>query len=122
MDENADFKDTLRSDADTLLSLYEAAHLGKRDEDLLSRAIIFTADCLSSLVKGGQLPKLILERIQHSLAMPTQRRMKRLEAKLYISIYENDVGSRNQDILELAKLDFHILQQMHRDEVKNISL
>ncbi|XP_048547663.1 vetispiradiene synthase 3-like isoform X2 [Triticum urartu] len=82
------FKDDVRSDVSTLLSLYEAAHLG---------------------------------RVRHALATPSQRRMKRLEAKLYISIYEKD-DERDQDILELAKLDFHILQLMHRDEVKSISL
>nr|ASU91354.1 (-)-germacrene D synthase [Indosasa hispida] len=120
-DENGDFKDALRSDVDALLSLYEAAHLGKCDEDLLSRAVVFTTDCLSSLANGGQLPEPILEKVQHALTSPTQRRMKRLEAKLYISIYEKDEES-NQDILELAKLDFHILQMMHRDEVKSISL
>lgn len=121
-DENGDFKDTLRSDVDALLSLYEAAHLGKCDEDLLSRAVVFTTDCLSSLAKGGQLSDPVLEKkVQHALTSPTQRRMKRLEARLYISIYEKDEES-NQDILELAKLDFHMLQLMHRDEVKSISL
>ena len=50
-DENGDLKDALRSDVDALLSLYEAAHLGKCDEDLLSRAVVFTTDCLSSLAK-----------------------------------------------------------------------
>ncbi|EES09506.1 hypothetical protein BDA96_05G080200 [Sorghum bicolor] len=121
MDENGDFKDALRSNVDGLLSLYEAAHLGKSDEDLLRKAIIFTKDCLSSLVNGGQLPKPVLQEVLHALDLPTQRRIKRLEAKLYISIYENGDES-NQDIVELAKLNFHMLQQMHRDEVRTISL
>uniref|UniRef100_A0A0A8YDY2 Terpene synthase N-terminal domain-containing protein n=1 Tax=Arundo donax TaxID=35708 RepID=A0A0A8YDY2_ARUDO len=121
MDENGDFKDILRSNVDALLSLYEAAHLGKCDEELLSRAIVFTTDSMSSLENGGQVRKPVHQKVKHALSSPMQRRMKRLEAKFYISMYENDVES-NKVILELAKLDFHILQQMHREEVKSMSL
>ncbi|XP_015634646.1 sesquiterpene synthase TPS2 isoform X5 [Oryza sativa Japonica Group] len=121
LDKNGDFKETLRHDVDALLSLYEAAHLGKCDEDLLKSAVVFTTGCLSAMAENDQLPQPLLEKVEHALTSPTQRRMKRLEAKLYISIYENDEDS-NHDILELAKLDFHILQQMHRDEARRFSL
>lgn len=121
MDENGDFKETLLSNIDALLSLYEAAYISKCDEDILKRAIVFTTNSLSSLANGDHLPKPIRDKVLHALASPTHRRIKRLEAKNYISIYENDEES-NQDILELAKLDFHILLQMHRDEVKSLSL
>ncbi|XP_052153323.1 vetispiradiene synthase 3-like [Oryza glaberrima] len=121
LDKNGDFKETLRHDVDALLSLYEAAHLGKCDEDLLKSAVVFTTSCLSAMAENDQLPQPLLEKVEHALTSPTQRRMKRLEAKLYISIYENDEDS-NHDILELAKLDFHILQQMHRDEARRFSL
>ncbi|GJN06848.1 hypothetical protein PR202_ga24617 [Eleusine coracana subsp. coracana] len=120
MDENGKFS-TMESDVDGLLNLYEAAHLGKCDEEFLNNAIIFTKDRLSTIVKDPQLPKPILVRIEHMLSSPTQRRMKRLEARLYMSIYENDEDN-DQDILELAKLDFDTLQQMHRHEVEKISL
>ncbi|OEL12694.1 (-)-germacrene D synthase [Dichanthelium oligosanthes] len=121
LDENGDFKDNLSSNIDALLSLYEAAHLSKRNEDMLNSAIVFIVDRLSSLANGGHLHKPIQDKVLHALAAPTHRRTRRLQAKLYISIYEDD-NENNKDILELAKLDFHILQQMHRDEVKSISL
>ncbi|KAK3118561.1 hypothetical protein QOZ80_9BG0701550 [Eleusine coracana subsp. coracana] len=79
MDENGDFKSTLQSNVDALLNLYEAAHLGKCDEKILSKAIMFTTDRLSSIIMDGHLPKPILERVEHALSSPTQRRMKRLE-------------------------------------------
>ena len=120
MDDNGDFKDALRSDVDALLSLYEAAHVSKCNEDVLNRAVVFTVDRLSYLANGGSLPKPIQNKGLHALAAPTYRRMKRLQAKLYISIYDDD-NEKDHDILELAKLDFHILQQMHR-EVRSICL
>ncbi|KAF8765301.1 hypothetical protein HU200_008674 [Digitaria exilis] len=121
MDENGDLKDTLKPNVDALLSLYEAAHLSKCHENILKRAIVFTTNRLSSLANGDHLPQPVRDKVLHALASPTHRRIKRLEAKNYISIYENDKES-NQDILELAKLDFHILLQMHRDEVMSLSL
>ncbi|KAG8082034.1 hypothetical protein GUJ93_ZPchr0014g47335 [Zizania palustris] len=121
VDKNGGFKDTLRSDVDALLAIYEAAHLSKCDEDLLSNAVVFTTSCLSAMAEGGKLPESLLKKVEHALDSPTQRRFKRVETKLYISIYGKDEDS-NQDILELAKLDFHILQQMHRDEASSFSL
>lgn len=121
VDENGVFKDTIVSNVDALLNLYEAAHLSKCDEDVLRSALLFTVDRLSYLANYGHLSKPILDKVLHALALPTHKRTKRLQAKLYISIYKDDKES-NQDILELAKLDFHILQQMHRAEVRDLSL
>ncbi|WVZ64267.1 hypothetical protein U9M48_013815, partial [Paspalum notatum var. saurae] len=121
VDENGVLKDTIGSNVDALLSLYEAAYLCKYDEDVLNNAHASAVDRLWSLANSGHLPKPIKDKVLHALASPTHRRTKRLQAKIYISIYKDDKEC-NQDILELAKLDFHILQQMHRDEVKNFSL
>ncbi|BAF12330.1 Os03g0428200 [Oryza sativa Japonica Group] len=49
-----------------------------------------------------------------------KHRMKRLEARLYIPLYEEDKEECNEMILELAKLDFYLLQRLHREEVKEI--
>jgi hypothetical protein len=46
--------------------------------------------------------------------------MKRLEARLYIPLYEEDKEECNQIILELAKLDFYSLQRTHRQEVTEV--
>ena len=64
----------------------------------------------------------LAKRVAHALETPFHRRMSRLEAKFYIPIYEEDIETRNDDVLELAKLDFDVLQLLHREEVKNISM
>ncbi|KAA8523765.1 hypothetical protein F0562_010188 [Nyssa sinensis] len=46
--------------------------------------------------------------------------MPRLEARRYISVYEADVA-RHASLLELAKLDFNILQALHQREISDIS-
>lgn len=56
-----------------------------------------------------------------ALEMPLHKRMRRLEAKNYLSIYQEDERRINV-VLELAKLDFHMLQSVHREEVRSISM
>ncbi|OAY81182.1 putative terpene synthase 2 [Ananas comosus] len=119
-DEKGSFNSSLQSDVKGLLSLYEAAYLALPGEELLDEAIIFTTTHLKSLV--DRLEKPLAKKVLHALEVPSHRRMKRLEARLYISLYEDDDEARNDVILELAKLDFHLLQSLHREEVKNLSL
>ncbi|KAH9803415.1 alpha-humulene/(-)-(E)-beta-caryophyllene synthase [Citrus sinensis] len=62
-----------------------------------------------------------VDQVEHSLEIPLHRGMPRLEARQYISIYEADNSTRNELILELAKLDFNLLQALHRIELSEIS-
>ncbi|KAJ0974897.1 hypothetical protein J5N97_016862 [Dioscorea zingiberensis] len=119
-DDKGNFKTELSNDLKGLLSLYEAAYLCTPEEDVLDEAIDFTRRHLQSMVKDIE-PRLARQ-VAHALETPSRRRMKRLEARLYISIYEEDVDARNDVVLELAKLDFHILQLLHQEEVKKISM
>ncbi|KAJ0974931.1 hypothetical protein J5N97_016896 [Dioscorea zingiberensis] len=119
-DDGGNFKAELSSDLKGLLSLYEAAYLCTPEEDVLDEAIDFTRRHLQSMVKDIE-PRLARQ-VAHALETPSRRRMKRLEARLYISIYEEDAEVRNDVVLELAKLDFHILQLLHQEEVKKICM
>ncbi|CAL9181100.1 unnamed protein product [Musa hybrid cultivar] len=51
-----------------------------------------------------------------ALETPLRRSIKWLFARHYISIYQEE-PTRNDKILELAKLDFHILQSLHRSKL-----
>ncbi|XP_039115101.1 (-)-germacrene D synthase-like [Dioscorea cayenensis subsp. rotundata] len=119
-DEKGKFKEEVSNDLKGMLSLYEAAYLGIPGEDELDEAINFTRSHLQSLMKH-QGPRLA-QKIEHALETPLRRRMSRLDARLYISVYEGDTEIRNDVVLELAKLDFHILQLLHREEAKRISI
>uniref|UniRef100_A0A0E0D2D9 Terpene synthase N-terminal domain-containing protein n=1 Tax=Oryza meridionalis TaxID=40149 RepID=A0A0E0D2D9_9ORYZ len=82
-DKQGNLNGTLCSDTRALLALYEAAHLGTPNEEILREA-------------------------------------ERLEARLYIPLYEEDKEECNEMILELAKLDFYLLQRLHREEIKEV--
>lgn len=106
------------NDVRTLLVLYEAAHLGTPSEKILGEAQRQTTVLLKSMV--SHLEKTLADQVHHALRTPSFRRMKRLEARQYIPLYEEDKEECDDLVLALAKLDFYLLQQIHREEVKEI--
>ncbi|XP_058092425.1 probable terpene synthase 2 isoform X2 [Magnolia sinica] len=117
-DDHGHFKDSLISDVRGMLSLYEAAYLSTHGEDILDEAIVFTTGHLKSLM--AHLDHPLATQVSHALELPLRKRILRLEARYYISVYGDDVA-RSDVLLELAKLDFNVVQSLHRREIKDIS-
>ncbi|KAI8529372.1 hypothetical protein RHMOL_Rhmol12G0220500 [Rhododendron molle] len=115
---NGEFKETLRKDVMGMLSLYEATYLKTHGEDILDEALCFAKAGLESL-KPHLSPDLA-EQVAHALYQPLQRSIPRVEARHYISVYEND-ASRNEKLLRLAKIYFNLLQMLHKKELCHIS-
>lgn len=59
--------------------------------------------------------------VRYALETPLFRRLERVEARRYISTYENQT-TRNETILEFAKLDFNILLNLYCDELKSLTM
>ncbi|XP_072973526.1 alpha-humulene synthase-like [Typha angustifolia] len=118
-DGNGSFKATLADDPRGLLSLYNAAYLGIHGEDILEEAILFTKNHLKSMQKSLEHP--LAPQVSRFLETLLFRRMKRLEARRYISEYEAE-DACNNSVLELAKLDFNLVQSIHCEELKIITL
>ncbi len=100
-----------------MLSLYEATHLMVHGEDILEDALAFTTSHLESI--ANQLSHSHAIQVKHSLRQALHKNVPRLEARSYISIYEQD-PSHNENLLILAKLDFNILQRIHQIECGNV--
>ncbi|XP_064986606.1 (S)-beta-bisabolene synthase-like isoform X1 [Musa acuminata AAA Group] len=118
-DEGGSFSRASTDDVKGLLSLYNAAYLGTHGETILDEAISFTRSHLTSMVHDLNPPMATL--VSLALETPLRRSIKRLFARHYISIYQEE-PTRNDKILELAKLDFHILQSLHRRELKDVCM
>ncbi|XP_020110273.1 alpha-humulene synthase-like [Ananas comosus] len=118
-DDKGNFTETLRNDPRGLLSLYNAAYLGTRGENILEEAISFARIHLESIANNLKPP--LANQVSRALVTPLSRSVKRLETRYYISDYEME-DKRDDTIFELAKLDFNLLQTLHREELKSISL
>ncbi|KAL7233712.1 hypothetical protein ACSBR1_017346 [Camellia fascicularis] len=117
-DDNGKIRESLTGDVRGMLSLYEAAHLRVRGEDILDEALSFTITHLESAVPN--LSNLVQEQVIHALNQPIHKGLKRLEATRYFFFYEQD-DSHNKVLLNFAKLDFNLLQKMHQWELSEIT-
>ncbi|XP_077239890.1 putative terpene synthase 11 [Tasmannia lanceolata] len=116
MDKKGKFKESLSRDAWGMLSLYEASYLGAAGEDILSHAMEFSTNHLKTLIQisDGHL----VRDIGRALELPRHMRMVRLEAKKYIE--ECGKESSSSVLLELATLDFNMVQSLHQREMVEI--
>nr|BAC20102.1 putative sesquiterpene synthase [Oryza sativa Japonica Group] len=110
--------DDITNDPKGLLSLYNAAHLLTHNEKALEEAILFARHHLQLL--RGNLAYPLDEQVTRALEIPLPRTMKRVEVLNYIFEYSAEEKMFNPSILELAVLDFNILQKVHQNELKEI--
>nr|XP_043607603.1 (E)-beta-farnesene synthase-like [Erigeron canadensis] len=117
------FMDCIKDDVGGMLSLYEAAYMRVEGEQVLDDALEFTKYHLGNIVKNHMCnidaSDLETQIIHQALQQPLRKRLARLEALRYVPIYEQE-DSHNEDLLMFAKLDFNLLQELHRKELSQI--
>nr|UIO87234.1 terpenoids synthase [Blumea balsamifera] len=101
-----------------MLNLYEASYHSFEDEIMLDEARDFTTKYLQEnleKIDGG-----IVSLVSHALELPLHWRVPRVEAEWFIKFYQkrNDM---NPTLIELAKLDFDMVQAIHLEDLKDSS-
>ncbi|KAI7757443.1 hypothetical protein M8C21_008784 [Ambrosia artemisiifolia] len=120
-DENGSFKESLTSDVQGLLDLYEATYLRVQGEAILEDAQVFTQTHLNKLANSlTKTNRTLSTHIQDALEEPIRKRLPRLEALRYIPFYEQQ-EFHNKSLLKLAKLGFILLQSLHKKELSQVS-
>uniref|UniRef100_F6HMZ2 Valencene synthase n=1 Tax=Vitis vinifera TaxID=29760 RepID=F6HMZ2_VITVI len=117
-DEKGSFKEDLISNIQGMLGLYEAAHLRIHGENILEEALAFSTTHLKAMVESLGYP--LAEQVAHALKRPIRKGLERLEARWYISIYQ-DEAFHDKTLLKLAKLDFNLVQSLHKEELSNLA-
>ncbi|XP_020166190.2 tau-cadinol synthase-like [Aegilops tauschii subsp. strangulata] len=116
--EDGSFNGYITNDPKGLLCLYNAAYTLTHGEPELRDAISFARHHLESLASSLESP--LAEQVKRALHVPLPRTYRRLEALRYMPEYEQEEG-HNPILLELAKLEFNLLQGVHLKELKAIS-
>ncbi|PIN14350.1 (-)-germacrene D synthase [Handroanthus impetiginosus] len=117
-DHTGKFAESLISDVKGTLTLYEAAHFGLNGEDILDEALEFCSTHLKSIV--GYVSNSLATQINEALNMPLHKSLNRLEARKFMSIYQQE-EDHSEILLKFAKLDFNLLQKMHQKELRGIT-
>nr|QEV81840.1 terpene synthase 1 [Prunella vulgaris] len=107
-------------DIEGILSLYEAAHVRIRDENILDEAVEFTTHHLKCMLPTLE-PSPTKEKVQQSLNHSIHRSLAILTVRFYISIHEGDGSTTEEVVVKLAKLNFNYLQNMYRKELAELS-
>nr|WCC60120.1 terpene synthase [Pityopsis ruthii] len=120
IDANGNFKGHLYEDITSMLNLYEASFHSIEGETILDDAREFTTKFLEKSLENLGDDQNMSSLISHSLELPLHWRVPRVEAKWYIDSYEARSGT-NPIVLELAKLDFNMVQAVHQEDMKHAS-
>ncbi|XP_068340125.1 (-)-germacrene D synthase-like [Pyrus communis] len=118
-DGDGKFKESLVDDVVGLLSLYEATHLRIHGEEILDEALTFTTTNLKSAT--FRLSPPLAKAVSHALNQPLRKGLPRVEARYYLSVYQELRESPNKTLLTFAKLDFNRLQRVHQKELSEIT-
>ncbi|CAL9017389.1 unnamed protein product [Prunus brigantina] len=87
---------------------------GAYGEDILEEALVFTTAHLESKITHVRYS--LATQISQALERPLLKCLERLGARNYMSIYQGE-ASHNETLLKLAKLDFNLVQSLHKKEL-----
>eukprot|EP00253_Pinus_taeda_P017606 PITA_17606 len=125
-------------DVASMLSLYRASQLVFPEENILDETKSFTIQYLTEALNKSETfsawnhRQNLSEEIKYTLKTSWHASVPRVEAKRYCQAYRPDYARlgksvyklpyvNNEKILELAKLDFNIVQSIHQEEMKNVT-
>ena len=117
--EEGSFKGYLCDDTKGILSLYEASFLSLEGENILEEAREFSEKHLQEFINQNKDQNLSII-VSHALELPLHWRISRVEARWFIDVYRNR-EDMNPILLELAKLDFNMVQATHQEDIKQVS-
>ncbi|KAI4331815.1 hypothetical protein L6164_016770 [Bauhinia variegata] len=101
-----------------ILEILECSHLAFEGENILEKAktlALSSLNCASEQMYGD-----LLEEVVHAIALPSHWRVQWFDIKWYINHYEKQ-HHMDATLLNLAKLNFNIIQANYQDEVKELS-
>ncbi|CAN4114334.1 unnamed protein product [Withania somnifera] len=116
---NGKLKESLASDVLGLLSLYEASHVRTHGEDILEDALAFSTTHLQSAAPLLNSP--LKEQVKHALEQSLHKGIPRVEIRFFISSIYEKRETKNDVLLRFAKLDYNLLQMLHKQELAEVS-
>nr|QCI62369.1 terpene synthase [Chrysanthemum indicum var. aromaticum] len=117
-DKNQNRNAYLLSDVVEMLNVYEASYHSFEDESILEDARDITTKYLKESLE--KIDGSIFSLVSHALEQPLHWRVPRVESKWFIELYEKK-GGASPTLIELAKLDFDMVQAIHLEDLKHAS-
>ncbi|XP_047938153.1 terpineol synthase, chloroplastic-like [Salvia hispanica] len=116
----SEFKESLGGDTEGVLQLYEASFLLTEGETSLEQARLFSKNLLQKKLDDQVLDEFLSSLVRRSLELPLHWSVQRPNARWFVNAYSKK-SEANPILVELAKLDFNIVQAAYQQELKEIS-
>ncbi|KAG5555550.1 hypothetical protein RHGRI_006257 [Rhododendron griersonianum] len=97
-----------------------ASYLCVEGESTLDEARDFATKHLRQSLKRKDIHHDLAMLVSHALELPLHWRVTRLEARWFIDVYERR-PNMNPTLLQLAKLDYNMVQATHQADLKHMS-
>ncbi|KAJ9554884.1 hypothetical protein OSB04_009498 [Centaurea solstitialis] len=101
-----------------MLNMYEASFHSFENEIILDRVRDVTTEFLKESVDKIDRSSSLWSLVSHALELPLHRRVPRVEAKWFIEAYKETI---NPILMELAIIDFNMVQAIHLQDLKSSS-
>ncbi|KAF5472879.1 hypothetical protein F2P56_009547 [Juglans regia] len=102
-----------------MLELLEASHLALEGENFLDAAREFSTTTLEETL--ANLDSFLAKQVIHALELPSQKRVQWFDVKWHISVEEKHRDMNAINLLELAKLNFNIVQATLQKDLRELS-
>ncbi|CAN0852530.1 Alpha-farnesene synthase [Linum grandiflorum] len=113
---------TCVEDVKGLVELFEASHFGSEAEDILEEAGRFSTGILKDkYLSLCQLDKSLARRVAHALELPIHWRVEWFDVKWQISANEKARSGQYKSLIDLAKVNFNVVQSGLQKDLKQIS-
>ncbi|KAM7530750.1 hypothetical protein LguiB_034160 [Lonicera macranthoides] len=119
MNDKGELKKSMYLNVNGMIELFEASHLALEGENILDDAKSFTTSSLQSLRLSVNDDKLI-KRMDQALEVPLHWRVEWYNVKRHINLREKE-DKTHPILLELAKLNFNMVQATHQRDLREIS-
>uniref|UniRef100_A0A5B7BNN6 Terpene synthase N-terminal domain-containing protein n=2 Tax=Davidia involucrata TaxID=16924 RepID=A0A5B7BNN6_DAVIN len=102
-----------------MLELFEASHLALEGEKMLDDAKVFFAGILKNIISSNSNDKLA-KQLAHAMELPLHWRVQWYEVRQHILAHEQE-DKPNSILLELAKINFNMVQATHQKDLMGIA-
>lgn len=120
VDDRGKFMTSPKINAKALLELYEASNFGREGENVINEARLFSIKTLNSF--GANSDYDLAKQVFQSLSIPLQWRVGWYNVKKQINAHEKrERKSKINKLMELAKLNFNLVQVSHQEDLKELS-
>ncbi|KAK2990981.1 hypothetical protein RJ640_005463 [Escallonia rubra] len=118
LDDLGKFKRSANLDVKAVLELFEASNMSLEGENIMEAARIFSVGHLKNI--RSNFDDRLAKQAAQVLDLPLFCRVEWYNVRRHINLYERE-DHRNPSLLELAKLNFNMIQATHQKDLRELS-